>query len=48
MVIEPHETNLLAPKVNVFFNTKKNLYIKPETVDLSRKLGGDPVTTELG
>ena len=39
VVIEPHETNLLAPKVNVFFNTKQNLYIKPETVDLSRGLG---------
>jgi HD-GYP domain-containing protein (c-di-GMP phosphodiesterase class II) len=39
VVIEAHETNLLAPKVNVFFNTKKNTYIKPETVDLSRKLG---------
>lgn len=39
VVIEPHETNLLAPKVNVFFNTKKNVYIKPETVDLSKALG---------
>jgi len=39
VVIEPHETNLLAPKVNVFFNTKQNVYIKPETVDLSRGLG---------
>jgi HD-GYP domain-containing protein (c-di-GMP phosphodiesterase class II) len=39
VVIEPHETNLLAPKVNVFFHTKKNIYIKPETVDLSRGLG---------
>jgi HD-GYP domain-containing protein (c-di-GMP phosphodiesterase class II) len=39
VVIEPHETNLLAPKVNVFFSTKKNVYIKPETVDLSRALG---------
>ncbi|MEO7495246.1 MAG: HD-GYP domain-containing protein [Massilia sp.] len=39
VVIEPHETNLLAPKVNVFFNTRKNIYIKPETVDLSRALG---------
>ncbi|MCG2585802.1 HD-GYP domain-containing protein [Massilia sp. TS11] len=39
VVVEPHETNLLAPKVNVFFNTKKNVYIKPETVDLSRALG---------
>ncbi|WP_431475764.1 HD-GYP domain-containing protein [Massilia eburnea] len=39
VVIEPHESNLLAPKVNVFFNTKNNVYIKPETVDLSRGLG---------
>ncbi|MFA9218854.1 MAG: HD-GYP domain-containing protein [Sphingomonadaceae bacterium] len=39
VVVEPHETNLLAPKVNVFFNTKQNLYIKPEMVDLSRALG---------
>ncbi|NHZ65627.1 HD-GYP domain-containing protein [Massilia genomosp. 1] len=39
VVIEPHETNLLAPKVNVFFNTRRNVYIKPETVDLSRPLG---------
>ncbi len=39
VVVEPHESNLLAPKVNVFFNTKNNVYIKPETVDLSRGLG---------
>jgi putative nucleotidyltransferase with HDIG domain len=39
VVIEPHETNLLAPKVNVFFHAKKNVYIKPETVDLARGLG---------
>ncbi len=39
VVVEPHETNLLAPKVNVFFHTRKNVYIKPETVDLSRGLG---------
>ena len=39
VVVEAHETNLLAPKVNVFFNTKKDIYIKPETVDLSRALG---------
>ncbi|MES2151429.1 MAG: HD-GYP domain-containing protein [Pseudomonadota bacterium] len=39
VVVEPHETNLLAPKVNVFFNTRQNVYIKPEMVDLSRKLG---------
>jgi len=39
VVVEPHESNLLAPKVNVFFNTKTNVYIKPETIDLSRGLG---------
>lgn len=39
VVVEAHETNLLAPKVNVFFNTKRDMYIKPETVDLSRGLG---------
>ena len=39
VVIEPHETNLLAPKVNVFFDSKRNTYIKPQTVDLSRALG---------
>jgi HD-GYP domain-containing protein (c-di-GMP phosphodiesterase class II) len=39
VVVEPHETNLLAPKVNVFFHTKTNVYIKPETVDLARGLG---------
>jgi HD-GYP domain-containing protein (c-di-GMP phosphodiesterase class II) len=39
VVVESHRTNLLAPKVNVFFNTKSNVYIKPETVDLSRAVG---------
>lgn len=39
VVVEAHETNLLAPKVNVFFHTKRDSYIKPETVDLSRGLG---------
>ncbi|HEY0061948.1 MAG TPA: HD-GYP domain-containing protein [Telluria sp.] len=39
IVIEPHETNLLAPKVNVFFDTKRNTYIKPQTLDLSKALG---------
>ena len=48
VVVEPHETNLLAPKVNVFFHAKKNVYIKPETVDLSRGLGfggGDKIVS---
>ena len=39
VVVESHETNLLAPKVNVFFSSRSNAYIKPETVDLSRGLG---------
>jgi len=39
VVIEPHETNLLAPKVRVFFSAKSNTYIKPIDVDLSKPLG---------
>ncbi|MGJ9418424.1 HD-GYP domain-containing protein [Massilia sp. CMS3.1] len=39
VVVEPHESNLLAPKVNVFFNTKSQMYIRPELLDLSRALG---------
>jgi len=39
VVAEAHPTNLLAPKVNVFFSSKNNSYIRPETVDLSRPVG---------
>jgi hypothetical protein len=39
VVVEAHETNLLTPKVHVFFNSKSNAYIRPEMVDLSRPLG---------
>jgi HD-GYP domain-containing protein (c-di-GMP phosphodiesterase class II) len=39
VVVEAHPTNLLAPKVNAFFNSKQNVYIRPEMVDLSRGLG---------
>jgi len=39
VVIEPHPTNLLAPKVNVFFDSRNQVYIRPETLDLSRGLG---------
>jgi putative nucleotidyltransferase with HDIG domain len=39
VVTEAHESNLLLPKVNVFFNTTSGHYIKPEEVDLSRPLG---------
>lgn len=39
VVVEPHETSLLTPKVNVFYSTKSQTYIKPQMVDLSRGLG---------
>ncbi len=39
VVVEPHDSNLLAPKVNVFFHAKKNVYIRPEMVDLARPVG---------
>ncbi|MGZ5817407.1 MAG: HD-GYP domain-containing protein [Burkholderiaceae bacterium] len=39
VVTEPHETNLISPKVNVFFSTKSNTYIKPIELDLSKPLG---------
>jgi putative nucleotidyltransferase with HDIG domain len=39
VVVEPHDSNLLAPKVNVFFHARKNVYVKPEMVDLARGLG---------
>ncbi|RZI44082.1 HD-GYP domain-containing protein [Herbaspirillum sp. HC18] len=48
VVVEAHETNLLAPKVNVFFSTRSNTYIRPEQVDLSRPFGmggGDKIVS---
>jgi HD-GYP domain-containing protein (c-di-GMP phosphodiesterase class II) len=39
VVVEPHETSLLTPKVNVFYSTRSQTYIKPETVDLARPVG---------
>lgn len=39
VVTEQNEANLLTPRLRVFFSTKANGYIKPELVDLSRKLG---------
>lgn len=39
VVVEPHETSLLTPKVNVFYSTRSQTYIRPETVDLSRGIG---------
>lgn len=39
VVIEQNESNLLTPRLRVFFSTRSNGYIKPEIVDLSRRLG---------
>ena len=39
VVMEPHESNLLAPKVKVFFNTKSNAHITPIIVDLAKSFG---------
>jgi HD-GYP domain-containing protein (c-di-GMP phosphodiesterase class II) len=39
VVTEAHESNLLTPKVNVFYNTKSGVYIKAAEVDLSRPVG---------
>ena len=39
VVIEQNEGSLLTPKLRVFFSTRSNAYIKPELVDLGRKLG---------
>lgn len=39
VVVEQNEGHLLTPRVKVFFSIKSNGYIRPEVVDLSRKLG---------
>jgi HD-GYP domain-containing protein (c-di-GMP phosphodiesterase class II) len=39
VVVEQHESSLLTPKVNVFFNTASRGFIAPRMVDLSRGLG---------
>ncbi|WP_075794090.1 HD-GYP domain-containing protein [Massilia putida] len=39
VVVEPHETSLLTPKVNVFYSTRSQTYIKPQVVDLARGVG---------
>jgi HD-GYP domain-containing protein (c-di-GMP phosphodiesterase class II) len=39
VVVEAHETSLLTPKVHVFFNTRSNGYIRPQSVDLARPFG---------
>jgi HD-GYP domain-containing protein (c-di-GMP phosphodiesterase class II) len=37
VVVEQGEQSLLKPKVRVFFSTRSQAYIKPETIDLARK-----------
>lgn len=39
VVTQQHEDNLLTPTVNVFFSTRSNTYIPPQTVDLSKSPG---------
>jgi len=39
VVTEQNESSLLTPRVRTFFSTRSNGYIKPELVDLGRKLG---------
>ena len=39
IVIEQRETNLLTPLVRVIFDGKRNYYITPEDVDLSKPMG---------
>ena len=39
LVIEQRESNMLQPLVRVVFDAKRNYYLKPEDVDLSRPMG---------
>lgn len=39
VVVEQNDGSLLTPKLRVFFSTRSNAYIKPEMLDLGRKLG---------
>jgi HD-GYP domain-containing protein (c-di-GMP phosphodiesterase class II) len=39
VVVEPHETSLLTPKVNAFFDTRCGTHIPMQTIDLSRPVG---------
>jgi putative nucleotidyltransferase with HDIG domain len=39
VVVEQRESNMLQPLVRVIFDARRNHYLKPEEVDLSRPLG---------
>lgn len=51
VVIEQGEQSLLKPKLKVFFSTKSQAYIKPETIDLARsaeKIAGHAEAAQWG
>lgn len=39
VVVEPHESEVLKPKVRAFFSTRSNVHIPAQLVDLSRPFG---------
>jgi HD-GYP domain-containing protein (c-di-GMP phosphodiesterase class II) len=39
IVVEQHESNLLTPVVRVIFDSRRQYYLPPETLDLARPLG---------
>jgi HD-GYP domain-containing protein (c-di-GMP phosphodiesterase class II) len=41
VVVEPHESEVLKPKVRAFFSTRANVHIPTQLVDLSRPFGAD-------
>lgn len=45
VVVEQTEGALLTPKVKLFFSTKSQLHIPPETIDLSRPATGDRIAS---
>jgi HD-GYP domain-containing protein (c-di-GMP phosphodiesterase class II) len=39
VVVEPHESEVLKPKVRAFFSTRSNVHIPTQLIDLSRPFG---------
>jgi HD-GYP domain-containing protein (c-di-GMP phosphodiesterase class II) len=48
VVIEQREANLLTPLVRVIFDAKRNYYITPEEVDLSKPMGAGGADKIIG
>jgi HD-GYP domain-containing protein (c-di-GMP phosphodiesterase class II) len=48
VVVEPHETSLLTPQVNAFFDTRSGMRIPVQTIDLSRPVGSGGADRILG